>query len=292
MARDGAGTYNRTNGDNTGSQTWTQDKADGDKIVASRHDAHDQDIADALTASLAKDGQTVPTANLPMGGFKHTGVADASARTDYAKVSQVQNNSYNSVDSGGSSNAYTLDLLPDLTAYTQYQRFVFGPNFTNNGDATLNINGLGPKAIQKFNGTAYIELAAGDIINGSMCDVIYTGGVFHLQNPATLYKQSSILATGFYLMPGGAVSGATMTAEYYSGSLGINKFYVPKACIVTHLSLTLQAAPGVSVQLPLHLGRTAHLPHRLSRYKTPQLLWAPRAASPRKLSQQGMLLIS
>jgi hypothetical protein len=47
------------------------------------------DIAAALTASIANDGQTVPVANLPMGGFKHTGVAVAVSGTDYARWDQV-----------------------------------------------------------------------------------------------------------------------------------------------------------------------------------------------------------
>ena len=37
------------------------------------------DIATELTNSIAADGQTVPTANLPMDGFKHTGAGDATA---------------------------------------------------------------------------------------------------------------------------------------------------------------------------------------------------------------------
>jgi hypothetical protein len=33
------------------------------------------DFATAVTNSLAKNGETTPTANLPMGGFKLTGLA-------------------------------------------------------------------------------------------------------------------------------------------------------------------------------------------------------------------------
>lgn len=48
------------------------------------------DIATALTASIAVDGQTLPTANLPMGNFRHTGVANAQNANEYATVSQIQ----------------------------------------------------------------------------------------------------------------------------------------------------------------------------------------------------------
>jgi hypothetical protein len=40
------------------------------------------DIASALTASIANDGQTTPVANLPMGGFKLTGLGDATVAND------------------------------------------------------------------------------------------------------------------------------------------------------------------------------------------------------------------
>ena len=51
------------------------------------------DIASALAASIAKDGQTTPTANLPMGTYRHTGVGNASARTHYAAAGQVADGS-------------------------------------------------------------------------------------------------------------------------------------------------------------------------------------------------------
>jgi len=47
------------------------------------------DIATALTASLAKDGQTTPTANLPMGGFKLTGLAAGSAAGNSLRYEQL-----------------------------------------------------------------------------------------------------------------------------------------------------------------------------------------------------------
>ena len=47
------------------------------------------DIATALTNSLAKDGQTVPTANLPMGGYKLTGLAAGSAAGNSLRYEQL-----------------------------------------------------------------------------------------------------------------------------------------------------------------------------------------------------------
>lgn len=47
------------------------------------------DMASALTQSLSKDGQTVPTANLPMGGFKLTGLAAGSTNGDSVRYEQL-----------------------------------------------------------------------------------------------------------------------------------------------------------------------------------------------------------
>ncbi len=67
MAWNGSGTFTRTNGDNTGSTTWQQDKADDDFVTASRHDSHDQDLADGINACLAKNGENAMTGDLDFG---------------------------------------------------------------------------------------------------------------------------------------------------------------------------------------------------------------------------------
>lgn len=47
------------------------------------------DLATAMTASVAKDGQTTMTANLKMGGYKLTGMTAGSASTDSARYDQT-----------------------------------------------------------------------------------------------------------------------------------------------------------------------------------------------------------
>jgi hypothetical protein len=73
MSRNGAGTYTLPAGNpvvtgTTISSTWANNTL--------------SDIATALTQSLAKDGQTVPTANIPMGGFKLTGLGAPTVAGD------------------------------------------------------------------------------------------------------------------------------------------------------------------------------------------------------------------
>lgn len=68
MGWNGSGSFERTNGTNTGDDVWEQDKDAGVKITTARHDTHDQDLADGIENCLAKDGQNAMTANLNMGG--------------------------------------------------------------------------------------------------------------------------------------------------------------------------------------------------------------------------------
>lgn len=51
-----AGSFTRTNGVNTGDDTWEQDKNEPVAILASRHDAHDTDLKDGINACVNKDG--------------------------------------------------------------------------------------------------------------------------------------------------------------------------------------------------------------------------------------------
>ncbi|MCU0396265.1 MAG: hypothetical protein MUF29_10165, partial [Chitinophagaceae bacterium] len=79
MSRDGNGTYNRA----------VSPYQAGTVISATTVNTEMNDVASALTQSLSKDGQTTPTADLPMGGQKHTNVSNATARNNYAAAGQV-----------------------------------------------------------------------------------------------------------------------------------------------------------------------------------------------------------
>src|SRR5690349_17952450 len=81
MSRDGAGTYNLPPGNPVVTEAV---------ISSTTHNTTMSDVATALTQSISKDGQTTYTANQSMGGFKHTQVADATARNQYATAAQVQ----------------------------------------------------------------------------------------------------------------------------------------------------------------------------------------------------------
>jgi hypothetical protein len=68
MARNGSGTYVPTNG------TWTNGAANGVLATLTDWQALLNDLVAAISQSVSKDGQTVMTGDLPMGGFKLTGL--------------------------------------------------------------------------------------------------------------------------------------------------------------------------------------------------------------------------
>lgn len=171
MARNGSGTYSLASGNpvvtgTTISSTWANNTL--------------SDIATALTQSLAVDGQTVPTANLPMATYKHTGVGDAAARTQYASAGQVQDGTLQHLTSPSGSNTITATAPLAMIAYAAGQRFSFIPAASNTGAATLNINSIGAKSILR-NGS--MALVGGELPINSVVLVEYDGTQFQLLTP-------------------------------------------------------------------------------------------------------------
>ncbi|HEY1430769.1 MAG TPA: hypothetical protein VGF39_03955 [Stellaceae bacterium] len=69
--------------------SWTADANAGYDILADRMDSDTNDIVGGINNTLTRDGQNAPIGDLPMAGFKHLSVAQASSPTDYARFDQV-----------------------------------------------------------------------------------------------------------------------------------------------------------------------------------------------------------
>lgn len=186
MAFNGSGTFNRLTPSYAGSTCWAQEKAGGFKIVASRHDTHDQDIADGLSNCITKDGQTTPTANISLGGFQLTNVGTGTARTHGVTLGQIQDGgAIWAGTSSGAANVYTSSLTPAITSYVTGMRVMFIAHQSNTGACTFGLNGLTATAIRKSDGT--VALAANDILSGQVVSVVYNsagGGRWHLLSAA------------------------------------------------------------------------------------------------------------
>ena len=207
MARNGSGTYNLPAGNpvttgTTISSTWANSTL--------------SDMATALTGSVASDGQTTPSANLPMGTFAHTNVGNATVRTMYASAGQVQDGGLTYLTSVSGADTITAVGAVGMTAYATGQKFTFIAAGANTGAATININSLGAKAITKNGATA---LAAGDIASGVAVEVFYDGTQFQLLN-SSVASVSSFSAGTTGLTPSTSTAGAVTLAGTLAAANG------------------------------------------------------------------------
>jgi hypothetical protein len=194
-------TFQRTDGTRTGSEVWQEAKGAAVKIRADAADTHDQDIATGLGLALLSDGGTQPSADLPMNSKKHTGVADATARTNYASAGQVQDHSMATAATAG-NDTITASLTPAITAYATGALYTLKAGGTNTGAATLNLNTVGAKTIKKGKAGS-LDLVAGDFAAGRLGLFAYDGTNMQLLNApefpsgTTLIFQQTTAPTGW-----------------------------------------------------------------------------------------------
>ena len=190
------GTYTRSDGVFTGTSIWQSNRDAGTKIVADRHDTHDQDIATGLNQAINKDGSNAMTGALNMGRQKISSLAEGTAHTDGINAGQIQDGGliFQSNDTG-SANAYAIALTPAVTAYVAGQVFHFKAGNASTGASTLNVNALGTKNIKKKNDQ---DIAAGDIEQNAIVSVIYDGTSFQMlsQLGTSAGSMSSFTLTG------------------------------------------------------------------------------------------------
>jgi len=172
------GTYTRSDGVFTGTSIWQSNRDAGTKIVADRHDTHDQDLATGINSCINKDGSNAMTGAMNMGSQKISSLADGTAHTDGINAGQIQDGGliFQASDTG-SANTYAIALTPAVTAYVAGQVFHFKAANASSGASTLNVNALGAKNIKKKNDQ---DIAAGDIEQNAIVSVIYDGTSFQM----------------------------------------------------------------------------------------------------------------
>ena len=172
MSYNGSGTFNINSAG--------QPVVSGTVISSTAFNALTSDLATGLTTALTKDGQSTPTANISLGSYKITNLAAATLAADAVRFSQLQNFSTNTLITIAGTDTITGTVTPSLTAYTAGQIFSFVAAATNTTAVTLNIDGVGVKAVTRAGTTA---LAAGDILTGQVAIVEYDGTQFQLLDP-------------------------------------------------------------------------------------------------------------
>lgn len=169
MAWDGSGNFNLI-------YNWVNDANAGIRITASRFDTQEGDIATGLENCVTLDGQNTPTADLPMDTQKHTGVGNATARTNYLAMGQFQDGGGIYAATAGTAPSFTSTFSPAITAYAAGQRFIVKFHSDGAGSDTINVNGVGAKNIY-YNGAA---TAANTIKSGDTAVLIYDGTQFNM----------------------------------------------------------------------------------------------------------------
>jgi hypothetical protein len=214
MSWNGAGSFNRL-------YSWVADKAAGLNISSVRMDADSNDIAaSGFGNCVTRDGQGRPTANLPMANFRHTGVGNGVARTDYAALGQIQGDIVNWAVALGTPDALTATLAPPITALADGQLLYLRASGANATAApTFAPNGLAAHPITRAGGGA---LNVGDI-PAALAEIILrynaTSTRWELLNPATnasnipagteVHYAGIQVPAGWYLAYGQVVSRTT-----------------------------------------------------------------------------------
>ena len=150
----------------------------GTTISSTTFNSLTADLATGLTTALTKDGQSTPTANIGMGAFKITNLAAGTVASDAARLDQVQGGAATFISVTG-TDSLTGTVVPALSAYATGNQFSFLVANTNTGAVTINVDGIGTKAITRTGTTA---LVAGDMVAGQAVEIIYDGTRFQLVN--------------------------------------------------------------------------------------------------------------
>jgi hypothetical protein len=221
---------------------WQTDATNGLNISSSRMQGQDADIASALSICMTKDGQQQAAANLPMGGFTLTNIANATAQKQPISVQDFQNGTPTWLGTVTGTDTITGAASIAPAAYARGQRFrgvTAGANTTS--AVTLNVNGLGAKPVVK-NGS--IALAVGDLTSGQVFEVTYDGTNFQISGSTggrgSLLNIQKITASGTYTPTPGATAarvrgvgsggaggggGATASAQTAGGAGGSSGAY-------------------------------------------------------------------
>ena len=171
------------------------------------------DFATGLSNTMTKDGQGVPTANIPMGNNKLTGLANGTISTDAAAYGQVtaaittaataaQSGAQTYLTSVSGTNTITASLT-GLTAYAAGLTVRFTAAGANTGAVTLNIGSLGAINLVRADGVA---LATGDLLTSGTYEAVYDGTSFKLQGSVAPSQLST--ATQIQTISGSVASNA------------------------------------------------------------------------------------
>ena len=203
MARNGAGVYSNP----------YANFVNGTVISSDQADANNAAIGTALTQSIAVDGQTTITANLPMNSKKFTGLAVGTAATDSLTLGQAQAQAFawGGTASGG-ADAITIAPTPAITAYAVGQKFFWiASGSANTGAATIAISGLTAIAMQDGGAALAAGVhAAGKVFMGVL-NTTSTVQIMQVQSSGDPLTISALTVNGTSQFSGAIIQGVNGT---------------------------------------------------------------------------------
>jgi hypothetical protein len=135
---------------------------------------------------------------------------------------------------GGTANTLTCTLNPSITTYRPGTCFLIKAASANTGAATLNVNGLGAKAIKKAMAGVQTDLAANDLGIGQLLEACYDG---------TNMQAQSLGSAGGGSGSGVVSSGTTAALAAY---LAAGTTVAPSTALTINATAILSANPNVS----------------------------------------------
>lgn len=206
-------------------------------------DAEFDGIVDGLENCVTLDGQTTPSANLPMGTFRHTNVGAATSRSHYGRVAEIQDGTiWKAASPGGTGDAMTGTVTPAPSAYTAGMVVqIIAPGTNTVTTPTININGLGAKTIRKHQ----TALVAGDYASGDTLWLVYDGTYFEYINPKLYATDLNSLTTD---ATGGAMTDFIPFVDA-SGSNSSDKVTVQDFLTNVMANMTADTTGGASADL-------------------------------------------
>ena len=162
---------------------WTDERDAGSSISAADMDSQQEEIRAGIEATRHMGGQNAATANLPMGGFKHTSVSSASNLDDYAKVSQVQGNQYAHARSDGSTvqGAITAAIVPVFTAKSSGMTVVIFANTASSNKTRMGLNHVSTTELVLMDETT---VSTDDIVAGRPIQAVFSGNKWWMVSPS------------------------------------------------------------------------------------------------------------
>jgi hypothetical protein len=183
------------------------------------------------------DQSTTPSSNLDISGVGIQENCPAGNMNDALRAFAAQVKGALVAVTASGTNTVTATLAPAPAAYVTGMSVHLIAGGTNTGATTLNLNGLGAKAVTVESPSGPAALVGGEMVNGETYRLVYDGTQFQLTNPTP--QEGSFTAT----LAGGTTAG-TFTASNQLGR------YIRNGNLVTawfRVTGTLNGAAGTAV---------------------------------------------